>query len=464
MNPSSRQNTSAPRHLMLYFFICLAAFITLLLLNCRTVYTADDYMYHFFWESSMPTEATRPMNGIADLPLSLWNHYNGFNGRIVSHAFVMFFMMYDKMLFNICNSLVYVITGWLLLAYIEPDRRKWNPWYLAAVYLAMLVFFPSFGWSVLWLAGACNYLWTNALILAFFLPYHFYMDTSRTGRHSFLKALAMILPGFMAGGSNENTGGAIVLLSLLFIGHWAFTKKKIPLWSITGTLSACAGMAVTLLAPSSRSRITSEPLQLSTYLKRIRELIGFSYHYILLLLIVLAVIVYFFIKYRKENQEEWRGDLIVPFYYCISAAASVIVLLASPLISGKSWILAVNFLIILIGRFALKMSYDGYPVKRGIQTASVLLCIFAALTFGFAWKDLSRTYREVQMQVQMISEQKAQGIMDTEVFLLTPTENTYNATRHSPNVSDNKNDWFNQWMARYYGVDSVTGTKAGPEI
>lgn len=461
MYPSSRQNSHAPKQPLIYFFICLAAFIVIFLLNSRTVYTADDYMYHFFWENPMPTDTTRPMSGISDLPLSLWNHYNKFNGRIVSHTFVMFFMMYDKMVFNICNSFVYILTGWLLLIYIEPDRRKWNTWYLAAIYLAMLVFFPNFGWSVLWVAGACNYLWMNALVLIFFLPYHFYMSTSKDDRHSFLKALAIILPGLMAGGSNENSGGAIVLLSLLFVGHWFFTKKKVPLWSITGILSACVGMGVTLLAPSSRSTITSEPLQVSTYLKRIRELIGFSYHYILLLLIILAIIIYFFIKYRKERQEEWLFDLLVPSYYCISAAASIIVLLASPVISGKSWMLAVNFLLILIGRLTLQISYHGYPVKKGIQAAAVLLCISAILTFGFAWKDLSRTYREVQLQVNMINDQKAQGHMDTTIFLLTPTENTYNAICHSPNVSENKNNWFNQWMALYYGVDSVTGIKTG---
>ena len=460
----SKEHTHISKHLPLYFFICLTAFVILFLLNCKTIYTADDYMYHFFWENPMPTDTTRPMNGISDLPLSLWNHYNKFNGRIISHTFVMFFMMFDKMIFNICNSFVYVLTGWLLLLYIEPDFRKWNPSYLAAIYLAMLVFFPDFGWSVLWVAGACNYLWMNALILSFFLPYHFYMSTSRTGQHPFLKALIIILPGFMAGGSNENSGGAIVLLSLLFIGHWFFTKKKIPLWSITGTLSACAGMGVTLLAPSSRSMITSEPLQITTYLKRIRELIGFSYHYILLPLIILAIIIYFFIKYRKENQEKWIADLIIPFYYCISAAASVIVLLASPVISGKSWILAVNFLMILIGRFTLKMNYHGYPVKKGVQIAAVLLCISAILTFGFAWKDLNRTYREAQLQTKMINEQKAQGCMDTEIYLLTPTENTYNAIYHSPNVSENKNDWFNQWMAHYYGVNSITGIKADAKM
>lgn len=65
----------------------------------------------------------------------------------------------------------------------------------------------------------------------------------------------------------------------------------------------------------------------------------------------------------------------------------------------------------------------------------------------------------MQVQIQRIEEQKNQGILDVEVPLLTSTENTYNVIRHSPNVSKDPKDWFNQWMALYYGVDSITGVE-----
>ncbi len=57
----------------------------------------------------------------------------------------------------------------------------------------------------------------------------------------------------------------------------------------------------------------------------------------------------------------------------------------------------------------------------------------------------------------MIEEQKAQGIMDVEIYLLTPSGNISNVIENTPNVSSDCESWFNQWMACYYGVDSITG-------
>ena len=92
----------------------------------KTVYTTDDCMYHFFRENPRPASATRELNGVTDLLLSLINHYGEFNARIVSHAFAMFFMMYDKAVFDVCNSFMYLLLGVLLLKYIEHGHEKWK--------------------------------------------------------------------------------------------------------------------------------------------------------------------------------------------------------------------------------------------------------------------------------------------------------------------------------------------------
>ncbi len=80
----------AARSIIMYVLVCLAAFFLIFLLNQKSVYTADDYMYHFFWEGSRPSAETRVLDRIADIPLSLKNHAERFNGRIISHALVFF--------------------------------------------------------------------------------------------------------------------------------------------------------------------------------------------------------------------------------------------------------------------------------------------------------------------------------------------------------------------------------------
>ena len=448
----------AARSIIMYVLVCLAAFFLIFLLNQKSVYTADDYMYHFFWEGSRPSAETRVLDRIADIPLSLKNHAERFNGRIISHALVMFFMMHDKVLFNICNSLMYLLLGWLLLIHIERDHRRWRAGYAAVIYLAMWVFLPVTAHTLLWLSGACNYLWMTVLALVFFLPYHLYMSTpSDSEKYQVLKGVLIVPVGLAAGCSSENIGGAVILLTALFAAYWLWKRRKVPFWSITGILSAAVGMMMLLSAPSSRNRMTSGGFQLTVYLKRIREIIGFSYHYILLPLIILLILVFVLIRNRRKEQREWITSLIVPFFYCVAGAASVCALILSPIIMGKSWILAVCFLMIAIGQVYKEIRTDGYDIIKPVKAFLLILTFYSCIRYTCAFYDISRTYEEVQEQIAMIEEQKAQGIMDVKVYLLTPSGNISNVTENTPNVSADCGSWFNQWMACYYGVDSITG-------
>lgn len=91
----------------------------------------------------------------------------------------------------------------------------------------------------------------------------------------------------------------------------------------------------------------------------------------------------------------------------------------------------------------------------------VLLSVYASVRFVAAVYDINRTYTEVSRQIEMIEEQKAQGIMDVKICPLSPSTNISNATSKTPDVSLGKDDWFNEWMACYYGVDSITGMERG---
>lgn len=192
---------------IIYISICLIVFISIFVLNQKTIYTGDDYMYRFFFIKSRPQETTQVLEGLSKLPQSLWNHYQNWNARIVAHAFVQFFMLFDKLVFNICNSLVYLSVGFLLLFHIEPDLKKWHPGWLAIIYISTWFFFPHFGLSVLWLSGSCNYLWMCTIQLWFLLYYKRYTDYPETEKRLWIKTIGITFLGFLCGWSNENGGG-----------------------------------------------------------------------------------------------------------------------------------------------------------------------------------------------------------------------------------------------------------------
>lgn len=442
---------------MLYIIVCVITFFMIYIMNYMTGYTSDDYMYHFFFNGKLPNASTTALS-IKDLPSSIWNHYCGYNGRAVAHIFVQFFMIHNKLWFNICNSIVFLLTGILLLAHIRPNPKNWSPKALAFIYTSMFFFFPHFGLSVLWLAGACNYLWMCFLLLLFLLPYKKYQGEYST-KNKLLKIILMSFLGLLSGCSNENSGGAIILLSTLLIGYWVWKHWKIPAWSIAGVLSACVGFLILLLAPGGKARMSEGLLSSGVLLKRLREFCGFSFRYLFLLCIILFVIVFQYIRLYKKTNKNWISDLIVPFLYCFSGAASVIVLLASPVISGKSWIWAVSFMMIAIGT----LSDNIYQTKKpSIKKKKIWISFFVILTlvrYGVAIEDIHHTWVEQQTQISQIEAQKKENIMDVSVPLLTNTDNLYNATSRTVNISKQKDAWFNQWMAAYYGVNSITGVE-----
>lgn len=181
-------------------------------------------MYRFFFEGNRVSDTTKLLR-LTDIPASMKNHYNLQNARVVAHSLVQFFMLYDKRVFNICNSMMFLGVGILILLHIQPEYKKWKPWSLAAVYLSMWILLPAVGFSVLWLSGACNYLWMCAVILLFLLPYRVYILNLCRGEHPYTMIVITAITGFLAGASKENGGGAAILWVLLFFIVYGNVKR-----------------------------------------------------------------------------------------------------------------------------------------------------------------------------------------------------------------------------------------------
>ena len=440
-----------------YVLIIFITFILIYLLNYLTGYTGDDYMYHYFFESGRPSYSTIPLT-LGDLPASLWNHYCTWNGRILTHALVQFFMIYNKIIFNICNSIVFILTGFLLLAHIRPNFKNWTPYMLVIIYASMFFFFPHFGLSVLWLSGSCNYLWMCALLLFYLLFYRNYAgDTNTTTLKRIAKTLFMFILGLFSGCSNENSGGAVILLAFLFLCYWKWKKWKIPVWSICGIGGSCLGLLIILLAPGSKSRIENGLLSTSVLFKRMREFLGFSFRYLAILCIILLIVS---IKYYIDNSKNIYliiETLFIPFVYCLSGFACILVLLASPVISGKSWIWTVSFVMISIGIIWDKINDQIWKNSNIIKLLFIIFICLTSIRYVSAFCDIRQTYQEQIEQVNEINSAKQNGNSAVTVNMLTPSDNLYNSISRTPNLSEQADAWFNQWMALYYSIDEIYG-------
>lgn len=226
----------------------------------------DDYSYAFIWDGA---NAGNLMDGIgprqriqslADICTSQWSHYFTWGGRVPALFMVQFFAWQgggDLLWFDLANTAVFVLLVcllfWLAAGRIEsPGKSKAGLYWLM---LGMFFAVPAYIYTMLWLTGACVYLWTAAAICAFLLPYSlacWQVDFWQKKQWWHLPAMALL--GGLAGWSIEAGSIVTVLLTAVFL--WLFyQRKRLRSWQIAGFSGLVAGMLLLLLAPGSYMRL-----------------------------------------------------------------------------------------------------------------------------------------------------------------------------------------------------------------
>ena len=137
----------------------------------------DDYLYSFIWQGkpmNVPlSEKAVRIASWKDILLSQWSHYFTWGGRTVAHVLVQFFLWMGKGVFNYFNAFISIF----LIAEINwcINRGKVSLNFKAKdicwIFFVLWAFTPGFSPVFFWLTAACNYLWTNVILITFLLPY-----------------------------------------------------------------------------------------------------------------------------------------------------------------------------------------------------------------------------------------------------------------------------------------------------
>ena len=137
----------------------------------------DDYVYSFVWTGQsiykpLPPDVARVASW-QDLFHSQWSHYFTWGGRTVAHVLAQFFLWKGKTLFNIANALISVLLVFELYWCINKGKITFQFDCRTIIWIFFLLWActPGFGVVFFWITGACNYLWTNVILLGFLLPY-----------------------------------------------------------------------------------------------------------------------------------------------------------------------------------------------------------------------------------------------------------------------------------------------------
>lgn len=182
------------------------------------------------------------------------NDYFHWNGRFWGQSIMRLLQIGNPILISMLNTAVFTVM--LLLIFLIAVRKltvfNVNKFILGAALVFVAV--PVFGQVCLWRAGAGNYLWPTTLMLLFSYLYingHLCKNKLVAG----VELLLFWILGFIAGGGSENaSGGMILVLILLSVVDLVKSKKRVSWVKLVALICAVCGYLVLLLSPGSRQR------------------------------------------------------------------------------------------------------------------------------------------------------------------------------------------------------------------
>lgn len=430
------------------FFLLLIPFVLILIMNELTAFTSDDYMYHFFFVEGLANQSSHELTSILEIVPSMFNHYFFQNGRIVAHTVVQFFAYWDtKVVFNIFNSLAFVGLGILILIFVNYKRIRVMTGIIT--YFLLWLTLPQFGLTVLWLSGSGNYLWMSILLLLFLLPYR-YIRAIQNKKVIFVFPYVIIL-GFLSGWSNENSGPAALCIAILLTSYSFIKGQKIQVWQLIGMIANIFGFMIMMSSPASLKR-GAMSYSFQQLFENFVGIVKMSYMHFYGLIIFILILYALNIFYKYFTEEVFFHTTIL-FIGAFLGTFSLILSPDYPLrtLFGPT-VFVITGIIMIVDQLINLLS-------KKLKQLFVMLVFFMSLhvsvSYLTALLDIMNTNAEVSTQIQTIHKYRDLKII--EVKKITPSVNTYNAFSESRNLSNDENDWFNQWMAKYYKVNKIRG-------
>ena len=225
------------KHRKLFFYLIAGiAFITIYAYNLLTPYLSDDYAYLI---------DVRKAHSLTDLVRQQYGEYLSNSGRIIGQFNVRLSLSMDKQIFNVINSLMFLLLAFLIYANIQK-RKKYDSFVLLTILSFLWLFSVEFGQTMLWICGACNYLWGSVIILLFITVYRKLLQQPDR-KHAVLVGAGMFLLGVLAGWCNENTSGGGLFLVLLYslnfwTDRWKEKRKTVYPFMVSGIAGMCCGL------------------------------------------------------------------------------------------------------------------------------------------------------------------------------------------------------------------------------
>ena len=354
--------------------------------------------------------------------------------------------------FDIGNSLCYV--GTMLLIYLNIKvKKEYDVFLYLLINLCVWIFCVDFPQTMLWVTGACNYLWGIFIILGFISIYRFYLEKGVEIKNKIWAGVVLFVTGVLAGWCNENTSGGAILIVLLFTAKYYFDHKKVEKVMFAGVAGAVTGFAFMILAPGNAARgilVAEEESYtgLALYISRGLKLLKSIDDHLLIYMIVICLLGTYFYYTKKYSLLEFYE--VVFWAFSGLATAVVLILTTSPM--PRAYFGANIFMMIAALQMVQRIREEDIlliSLKNGGIIAAVIAMCFVYVEEG---ANLVRIRREINARDAYIQEELAKGERELILPMLRPAFESPYSMAHFTDISEDEANWNNDICENKYGI------------
>lgn len=304
----------------------------MLVLNIMKPLSSDDYFLAFVWPEGMGINASlaedaKRIENISDFCKSIKTYYMVWGGRVTGQSLMTFFVCLGKEYFNVFNAFIVLllIAEIYWLSHEGKVSLDFDLSYIIWIFFALWSFNISFNDTLLWLSGACEYLWTLVIILAFLIPFvRSYYDNSYSTNNSYIFAILMFFAGLLSGATRET----VICWVIAVFSYWlyiCYRKSDLELWKFTGYAGLCIGYAVLMFAPGNKLRLALQQktdsflLPPEYLLPKLTETLGIIAFHLFIWFFLLS----FFLQ-LKRNKGKFEKQKTAFLYISIAKACMLI--------------------------------------------------------------------------------------------------------------------------------------------
>lgn len=333
------------------------------------------------------------------------NQMEGWNVRVGEQLSIIF-GCFDKMLFNITNSFMAIYYLWLINIYAFKNKVfniEHLGWNIFISFSMIILFQPALGEIFFWRTGSTNYLWGICILLTFGVPIRYYIGYERidiVGK-SYLKKVILVLLGFFAGFTNENTVAMFLVMYIGVIIYDRVKKRQTPSWVYLSFASLFMGFVFMIKAPSTAIRMAYYnelfgigELKFNDYILRAQNVIVrfFVDNKLLLIITLVCIILGFSVlisKNKKYIREVFIHSEVLGLLLLTSVSCGALIM--SPYIETRAFLLSDFMLVSCIVYYSNVVIEN---IKNKVAILKLFLYLVVLIPTVECMANIYETYKE----------------------------------------------------------------------